>query len=113
MLLSQVAHLAEHRKAVNQVVIAGNGAFFVSASSDETVKACLAAEICALTCQAPCSGTAAQPDRVQQNPKTLKVMNCILVHNSMSSDASCVVSACSVDVRCSSGDIVCKAAKAL
>jgi len=54
------------------VVVAGNGAFFVSASSDETVKACLAAEICALTCQAPCSGKAAQLDRVQQNPKTLK-----------------------------------------
>ena len=34
----QVAHLAEHRRAVNQVAVAGNGAFFASASSDETVK---------------------------------------------------------------------------
>ena len=34
----QVAHLAEHRRAVNQLAVASDGAFFVSASSDETVK---------------------------------------------------------------------------
>ncbi|EFN54741.1 hypothetical protein CHLNCDRAFT_134632 [Chlorella variabilis] len=33
-----VAHLAEHRKCVNRLAVAGCGAFFVSASSDETVK---------------------------------------------------------------------------
>ncbi len=38
MPVSQVAHLAEHRRAVNQLSVAGNGAFFASASSDETVK---------------------------------------------------------------------------
>lgn len=33
-----MAHLAEHRQGVNQLAVAGNGLFFVSASSDETVK---------------------------------------------------------------------------
>ena len=33
-----MAHLAEHRRAVNQLAVAGSGAFFVSASNDETVK---------------------------------------------------------------------------
>lgn len=33
-----VAHLYEHRKAVNQLAVAANGRFFVSASNDETVK---------------------------------------------------------------------------
>ncbi|KAL4452504.1 hypothetical protein ABPG75_008166 [Micractinium tetrahymenae] len=33
-----VAHLAEHKKAVNRLAVAGCGAFFASASSDETVK---------------------------------------------------------------------------
>ena len=33
-----MAHLAEHRRAVNQLAVANNGAFFVSASNDETVK---------------------------------------------------------------------------
>ena len=33
-----VAHLAEHKKAVNQIAVAANGAFFATASSDETVK---------------------------------------------------------------------------
>eukprot|EP00873_Tetraselmis_striata_P002336 jgi/Tetstr1/422600/TSEL_013406.t2 len=33
-----VAHLSEHRRAVNQLAVAPNQAFFVSASSDETVK---------------------------------------------------------------------------
>jgi phosphoinositide-3-kinase regulatory subunit 4 len=33
-----VAHLAEHRRAVNQLAVANTGAFFVSASNDETVK---------------------------------------------------------------------------
>lgn len=33
-----VTHLAEHKKAVNQVAVAGNGAFFATASNDETVK---------------------------------------------------------------------------
>ena len=33
-----VAHLAEHRRAVNRVAVARNGAFFVTASSDETCK---------------------------------------------------------------------------
>ena len=32
------AHLAEHSQGVNQLALAGNGLFFVSASSDETVK---------------------------------------------------------------------------
>ena len=36
-----MAHLAEHRRAVNQVAAASNGAFFVSASNDETVKVLL------------------------------------------------------------------------
>lgn len=35
---AQVAHLAEHTRAVNKLAVAGNGAFFVSASNDETVK---------------------------------------------------------------------------
>ena len=34
----QVGHLAEHRGAVNQRAVARGGAFFVSASSDSTVK---------------------------------------------------------------------------
>ena len=33
-----MAHLAEHRQGVNQLAVAGNGLFFASASSDETVK---------------------------------------------------------------------------
>lgn len=33
-----VAHLAEHRQAVNQLAIANSRSFFVSASSDGTVK---------------------------------------------------------------------------
>lgn len=33
-----VAHLAEHKKAVNRVVVASNAAFFASASDDKTVK---------------------------------------------------------------------------
>lgn len=33
-----IAHLAEHRQSVNQLAVAGNGMFFASASSDETVK---------------------------------------------------------------------------
>jgi len=33
-----IAHLAEHRQGVNQLAVAGNGLFFASASSDETVK---------------------------------------------------------------------------
>ncbi|KAK9817197.1 hypothetical protein WJX72_010933 [[Myrmecia] bisecta] len=33
-----IAHLAEHRRAVNQLAVAANGSFFASASSDETVK---------------------------------------------------------------------------
>lgn len=37
-MLLQVAHLAEHRRAVNQVAVSSSGAFFVSASNDETVK---------------------------------------------------------------------------
>ena len=32
------AHLAEHRQGVNQLAVAGNGMFFVSASNDETLK---------------------------------------------------------------------------
>lgn len=36
--MAQVAHLAEHKAAVNQVAIAGGGACFVTASSDGTVK---------------------------------------------------------------------------
>jgi WD40 repeat protein len=43
----QVAHLAEHRRAVNQVAVSSNGAFFVSASNDETVKVLLAC-VCVL-----------------------------------------------------------------
>lgn len=34
-----VAHLAEHRRAVTRVAVAGGGAFFVSASADETCRA--------------------------------------------------------------------------
>ena len=34
----QVTHLAEHKKAVNRIAVAGNGSFFATASSDETVK---------------------------------------------------------------------------
>ena len=33
-----VAHLIEHRKGVNRLAISRGGAFFVSASNDETVK---------------------------------------------------------------------------
>lgn len=33
-----VAHLAEHRKAVNCIEVAGNAAFFATASDDSTVK---------------------------------------------------------------------------
>lgn len=33
-----MAHLAEHSQGVNQLALAGNGLFFVSASNDETVK---------------------------------------------------------------------------
>ncbi|GAB4818761.1 hypothetical protein N2152v2_005807 [Parachlorella kessleri] len=33
-----MAHLAEHRKAVTRLAVAHNGAFFASASADETVK---------------------------------------------------------------------------
>ena len=33
-----VGHFAEHRRAVNQLAVSGNGAFFASASNDETVK---------------------------------------------------------------------------
>lgn len=33
-----VAHLAEHRRAVTRVAVARNGAFFVTASADETCK---------------------------------------------------------------------------
>jgi phosphoinositide-3-kinase regulatory subunit 4 len=33
-----VAHLAEHRRAVNRIAVAHNGAFFVTASNDETCK---------------------------------------------------------------------------
>ena len=31
-------HLVEHKKAVNRIAVAGNGAFFVTASDDETAK---------------------------------------------------------------------------
>ena len=34
----QVTHLAEHKKAVNRIAVAGNGSFFATASNDETVK---------------------------------------------------------------------------
>ena len=49
-----MAHLAEHRRAVNQLAVASSEAFFVSASNDETVKvgelpmACGTAEICVI-----------------------------------------------------------------
>ena len=33
-----VGHMAEHRRTVNQLAVSGNGAFFASASNDETVK---------------------------------------------------------------------------
>lgn len=33
-----VAHLAEHKKAINRLAVAGCGTFFASASSDETIK---------------------------------------------------------------------------
>lgn len=33
-----VAHLAEHKRAVNRIAVAPNGAFFVTASNDETCK---------------------------------------------------------------------------
>lgn len=33
-----VAHLAEHRRAVNRIAVSHNGAFFVTASNDETCK---------------------------------------------------------------------------
>jgi len=33
-----VTHLVEHKKAVNRIAVAGNGAFFVTASDDETSK---------------------------------------------------------------------------
>lgn len=33
-----MAHLAEHRRAVNKLAVASSRAFFVSASNDETVK---------------------------------------------------------------------------
>jgi len=33
-----VTHLVEHKKAVNRIAVAGNGAFFVTASDDETTK---------------------------------------------------------------------------
>lgn len=45
-----MAHLAEHRRAVTRLAVAGGGAFFVSASADETCKAraclpaCIASE---------------------------------------------------------------------
>lgn len=31
-------HLVEHKKAVNRIAVAGNGAFFVTVSDDETAK---------------------------------------------------------------------------
>lgn len=34
-----MAHLAEHRRAITRVAVAGGGAFFVTASADETCKA--------------------------------------------------------------------------
>lgn len=42
-----MAHLAEHRRAITRLAVAGGGAFFVSASADETCKAraCLPASI--------------------------------------------------------------------
>jgi hypothetical protein len=33
-----VTHLVEHKKAVNRIAVAGNGAFFVTVSDDETTK---------------------------------------------------------------------------
>lgn len=33
-----VAHLAEHKRAVSRIAVAPNGAFFVTASNDETCK---------------------------------------------------------------------------
>ncbi len=37
-----VTHLVEHKRAVNRIAVAGNGAFFVTASDDQTSKVQLA-----------------------------------------------------------------------